>query len=437
MILGLILVNAIYAFDFMVVSIAMPTITNNLGGQDWYTLGFGIFILTSLIGIIWSGKTVDSKGPYLALKIGFILFLFGLIFTAITPNYMGFICGRGFQGVGSGAMIAASNALINLSYDSNRRPRVIAILNTAWLLPSLLAPLIGGMIVAYIGWRYIFILQLPIVLISAYCILPLSKLYLVDKDIGESKFIRNTIQLVIAAILILFGFNEKPLALQIIFIIPGFILIYKPLKLMLPKGTLRVQNGLPSALVCFALITFIFYISEIFIPLLLVQHYKLTTSIAGLALTTAAITWPLGSTLQAKLIRTKSYIFCGSLGAMGIIISILLLIIQTLLHWPYPFIYLFWGMAGFWLGQTKSLVRAYAMLHTKQGAEGATSSAQGVLDSLTGGMAAGIGGMIYNIGTYYNFFLGYTISSIWLLSVISGILMLLIINFRFQFTSGV
>jgi MFS family permease len=432
MMLGLIFINALYAFDFMVVSVAMPTITNNLGGQGWYTLGFGVFTLSSLIGIIWSGKIVDARGPYLALKIGFILFLFGLIFAAITPYYWGFILARYCQGIGSGAIITASNALINLFYKNNKRPKVIAIINTAWLIPSLLAPIIGGLIITYIGWRYIFILQVPMVLISAYYILPISKLYIAHQNTNASIFIKNAVKLVIAAILILLGLNEKTLILNIIYVVIGALLIYKPLKLILPDGILTAQIGLPSALLCFALITFIFYISEIFIPLLLIQRYQLNTSIAGLALTSAAITWPLGSTLQVKLIKIKSYRFCGSIGAIGIIVSISLLIFQTLFNWSYELLYVFWGMAGFWLGQTKSFLRAYAMLHTKAGTEGATSSAQGVLDSLTGGLAAGLGGLVYNAGNHYKLFLGYTISIIWTFSVVSALLILIIINFRFR-----
>nr|WP_225630004.1 MFS transporter [Cysteiniphilum sp. 19X3-34] len=430
---GLIFANAIYAFDFMVIAIAMPEITAELNGRDWYTLGFGIFILTSLLGIVWAGKTVDNKGPHFVLSLGLGSLFVSLIFTALTPNYFAFVIGRGIQGASAGAIITAVNALVNLIYSSQLRPRVIAILNTAWLIPSLIAPVVGGVILETIGWRYIFIFQLPFIIITAYFILPAAKIIPVKTMLlKDQRILRHALQLSIAAIIIMCGFNESSSIFSIVLVSLGFIFIIHPLKHLLPQGMISAKHGLPSALICFSLVTFIFYLTEIFIPLLLTQYYNLSASLSGFALATAAITWPIGGLLQAKLVQKKSYRFCGTLGAIGITFSVLLLILQIMLHWPYQLIYLFWGIAGFWLGQIKAASRAYAMLHTPTGKEGSTSSAQGILDSLTGGFAAGLGGMIYQLSTAHNIAIDGTISYVWCLSAIAALLMIFVTYFRFE-----
>ena len=107
------------------------------------------------------------------------------------------------------------------------------------------------------------------------------------------------------------------------------------------------------------------------------------------------------------------------------------MVLQSYLSWPYYTIYLIWGVAGFWLGLLKSTCRTYAMDYTPKGKEGATSSSQQLLDSLAGGLAAGIGGMIYSLSTPH-IPLPDTISLIWVVSVLAGIFGLVLVISRLR-----
>lgn len=178
---GLICTNALYAFDFMVVAIAMPVIAKDLNAGPWYTISFGLFTLSALVGVLCSGKIIDEKGINYSIKLSFSILFFGFILSAIAFNYPMFLFGRSMQGIGSGAIITTANAVINLRYTSKERPRIIATLNTAWVIPSLIAPGIGGLIIDFLNWQYIFWLQIPFCLISALL------LYIPNKNIKIQK----------------------------------------------------------------------------------------------------------------------------------------------------------------------------------------------------------------------------------------------------------
>lgn len=417
---GQILASAIYAFDYMVMVIAMPKITQELHGDDWYTVGFGIFILLTLAGVVWGGQITDKKGAHISFYRGFAIFFVGLIVGALAPNIFVFILARALQGFGGGMAFTTVNALTNLAYDSAQRPKIIAILNTSWIVPALLAPGLGGLLLDTIGWRYIFWVQLPFVALTLHLLLPIIKQYVpVNKQSINALW--PSFQLVLGATLILFSLNEPSLSWELLLLPLGCIITYVPLKCLLPDGIFSAKSGLPAGLVCFALVVFIFHISEIFIPLLLTQHYQISSSAAGLALSASAISWPLGAMVQARLSRTFSHGFSLKLGFFSVMVLLFLMVLQSYLSWPYYFIYFLWGLTGFWLGLLKSTCRRYAMEHTPKGEEGATASSKGLLDALSGGLAAGMGGMIYTLSKQ-DLPLSETVSYVWVLSALVSML---------------
>ncbi|ROS05482.1 putative MFS family arabinose efflux permease [Sinobacterium caligoides] len=424
LLIGLILIEAIYAFDTMVLAIAMPSVANDLDGQAWYSIGFGVFILASLVGVVWSGSSVDSRGAHYALLRGFACFSLGLIVAALAENFFVFIVARGIQGLGGGVLTTAANALINAAYDREQRPRIIALLNTAWMVPALLAPGVGGFLVEGIGWRYIFWLQLPILLVIGYFFLPLVRQYKPSSSSQVNFSLTPTLQLVFASALILLLLNQAEVSPLLLLLPLAFMLLFKALQRLLPPGTLSAHYGLAASLCGLALTTFVFYLSEIFIPLLLTEAYQLSATSAGFALTMAAVTWPIGGALQAWLIQRYSYRFCVSAGSIAMIGGLFLLLLQAWLGWSHLWIYLAWGYMGACLGQLKAAGRACAMEFTQPGQEGSTASAKGVLDALAGGLAAGVAGMIYNIGQQQQWSLTGSVSLVWLVALSVAFLLL-------------
>ena len=89
--LGLIIAVTLHAFDELVLIIALPTIVKDLGGGDWYGVALSSYVLTSLIGIVWAGGSIDQRGPLRIFMTGYGIFLVGLIIAMLATDIYGFL----------------------------------------------------------------------------------------------------------------------------------------------------------------------------------------------------------------------------------------------------------------------------------------------------------------------------------------------------------
>ena len=88
---------------------------------------------------------------------------------ATVASSMGeFILARAVQGLGGGITWTVAYAVTNIVIPSDQRPKMIAWLDSAWLIPSLLAPSVGGYVIDYLDWHWIFAGQLPFVVLATF-----------------------------------------------------------------------------------------------------------------------------------------------------------------------------------------------------------------------------------------------------------------------------
>ena len=168
--IGLILAVSLHAFDELVIAIALPTIVRDLGGGDWYGVSLASYILASLISVVWAGNSIDRRGPLRIFLLGYALFALGLLLAMQATSIWEFIAARVIQGLGGGISWTVAYAITNIVIPREQRPRMIAWLDSAWLIPSILAPSVGGYLIDYLDWHWIFAGQLPFLAIAA-CLL--------------------------------------------------------------------------------------------------------------------------------------------------------------------------------------------------------------------------------------------------------------------------
>ena len=160
-----ILASFVAFLDGSVVNLALPAIARDLHGglalQQWivdsYLLTLGALILVA-------GSISDVFGRTMVLRWGLIAFGIGSVLAAAAPSGLVLICARLVQGVGAAFLVPSSLALINSTFDEREQPRAIGIW-TAWTGTAfVLGPLLGGLAVDLLNWRWIFILSaLPVV----------------------------------------------------------------------------------------------------------------------------------------------------------------------------------------------------------------------------------------------------------------------------------
>ena len=155
-----ILASFVAFLDGSVVNLALPAIARDMHGglalQQWivdsYLLTLGALILVA-------GAISDVFGRVPVLRWGLVAFGAGSVLAAAAPSGLVLIAARLIQGMGAAFLVPSSLALINSTFDVDEQPRAIGIW-TAWTGTAfVLGPLLGGLAVDFLNWRWIFILS--------------------------------------------------------------------------------------------------------------------------------------------------------------------------------------------------------------------------------------------------------------------------------------
>jgi MFS transporter, DHA2 family, methylenomycin A resistance protein len=166
---GLVLAAATLGFgviqlDVSVVNVAVKPIGAALGGGvaslqwvvDAYTLTFAALILSA-------GALGDRRGARRVLLGGFALFALASAACGLVPSIGALIAARAVQGIGAAALGACSLALLNRTYPGPaERARAIGLWTAGGAASLAAGPLIGGLLIAAVGWRSIFFINVPL-----------------------------------------------------------------------------------------------------------------------------------------------------------------------------------------------------------------------------------------------------------------------------------
>ncbi len=162
LVVGLVLLETLVAVHILVVAAVMPSVLRDLGHLPLYGWSFTAAALAQFGAIPVAGAAVDRFGPRRVLLITATVYLTGLLISALAPTMQVLIAGRFLQGAAGGAGYALSLGAVAKTLPVEIRPRVLALLATAWLLPGLLGPPLGALLASTVGWRWAFIVPIPL-----------------------------------------------------------------------------------------------------------------------------------------------------------------------------------------------------------------------------------------------------------------------------------
>jgi MFS transporter len=157
----------ISAFEGTVVTTAMPTITQALGGSSLYAWVFTAFLLASMIGVMVSGKLGDQLGRKPTFLGGVALFLAGSALCGAAHSVPWLIAFRVVQGLGAGAIQPTTMTIAADLYTLKERAVVQSVFTGVWGLANVLGPVIGGLLVAHTSWRWVFLVNVPVGVLAA------------------------------------------------------------------------------------------------------------------------------------------------------------------------------------------------------------------------------------------------------------------------------
>lgn len=323
--LGSVSVILLIAFEAMAVGTAMPAVTEQLDGVSLYAFAFSAFFTTSLLGMAVSGQWCDRSGPLAPVVAGIGAFSLGLLVSGTAQTMVMFVLGRAGQGVGGGLIIVALYVTVRRAYPEELRPAALAAFSAAWVVPSMLGPVISGLVAEHLGWRWVFLGITVLVVLPLLLMLPALRRSAGGPPNGVAvPFDRTRLRLAVAvaagAGLLQYGGQELRW-LSVLPVVAGLALLAPAAVRLLPRGTFRAARGLPSVILLRGLVSAAFLSTQSFVPLMLVSQRGLTYTQAGLALAAGGACWALGSFTQSRpalephrmtLVRTGTVlVVCG------------------------------------------------------------------------------------------------------------------------------
>jgi predicted MFS family arabinose efflux permease len=265
---------------------------------------------------------------------GLVAFTVGLIIGGLAPTMEVLVLGRVVQGFGAGMVNAVSFATVALAYAPSERSHVLALLSLAWLFPSFLGPILGGLVAEAFGWRWVFLGLAVLMPVCALLVVPQVR-SLPRLEAGPPAGIGGVLR-----------------------------------KVVPPAGQVRV-----AAMV--ALLTAMAILGAVsFAPLALTDIRGMNSVEAGIVLALLSISWTAAAFIQGRLPRFSARAV-ARLGLVLLVAGLPLVALTALPEVPMPVTWVGWMASGLGAGFAFQAVNLHVMAFAQPGEEGrATAAAQ-------------------------------------------------------------
>ncbi len=159
---GLLLTMFVAALDQTIMATALPTIAGELGGLSQLTWVVTVYVLAAAaLTPIW-GKVSDLFGRRGLLRAAILVFLAGSALSGVAQNIPELIAFRALQGAGAGGVMTLAMATVGDIVTPRERGRYQGYIQSVFVLASVAGPLLGGVFVDHLSWRWVFYVNVPI-----------------------------------------------------------------------------------------------------------------------------------------------------------------------------------------------------------------------------------------------------------------------------------
>jgi MFS family permease len=392
---GLVLAVTFVAFEALAVATILPVVGRHLGDLRLYGWVFSAFLLASLVGIVVAGTLADRAPLGRPMAAGLALFSLGLVIGGTAPDMAVLVAGRAVQGLGAGVVPAVAYVAISRCYPDAVRPRMFAVLSTAWVVPGLVGPAIAALVAAAVGWRWVFLGLIPLVIATGVLVVLALRNVPPPAHPGTATVPYLAVLGVVAgAGTTLASLNSGVLLVAVLGGVAGALLLAASMRQLTPPRNLTARPGLTATILSRSLLTCCFFAGDAYVPYAIVTVRHAPTALAALALTASTLTWTAGSWVQARyiarygprrLVRSGECLVVVGLAVMGVVL---------LPSVPPALAIVAWALAGGGIGTAYAPLSVTTLDRAAPGEEGRATSALQLCDVLGQALGTGVAGAI-------------------------------------------
>lgn len=249
--------------DSGIINIALPTFKTYFHAPitsiSWAITGYMLAIFST---IVFFGQLSDRIGMLRIMFIGYVVFFLTSIFCALSWSLSSLILARVLQGLGASMMQANAIAIITTLSSESKRGKAIGTLGTVMGMGPILGPAVGGFILSFASWRFLFWINVPLCLIGLYAV---AKLHATGEE-APSHF--DSLGILLSAIClcsIIYAIMQIPtegltgylqIPLLIVFVVSLIVFLWHEMRTNKPLLDLKLFNSLSFSTTALATLTY-------------------------------------------------------------------------------------------------------------------------------------------------------------------------------------
>ncbi|WP_233455666.1 MFS transporter [Macrococcoides canis] len=231
---ALVIIMFMSAIETSIVSLATPAIGKDLDVEESLALIFTSYMIAIVVITPLVGEIMKRIGSKYTMIFGIIIFIVGSMLSGASFTFPMLVVSRLIQGLGAGIMMTMGSIIPKIAFEIPYRYKVMGIVGSVWGISSIVGPLLGGLILTYLKWSFLFYVNVPVAVAAIILVL---KFFKFDEQPSKTKLdVKGLLLFYAFLIFLIIGFTIGGLLGTAAYIIAIILLV------LFVKFELRVQS---------------------------------------------------------------------------------------------------------------------------------------------------------------------------------------------------